>query len=63
MTQIPNNKRITCLQLALLPLFLAAVFLFSERTYAQEKPQTKNNSPLLLPPKQGKRIALTPDGR
>ncbi|AXY75405.1 hypothetical protein D3H65_16060 [Paraflavitalea soli] len=37
MTRSSNPTRITCLQLALLPLFLVAVFLFSGRTYAQTK--------------------------
>ncbi len=35
MTKSPNNRRIACLQLALLPLFVAVLFLFSGRSYAQ----------------------------
>jgi beta-lactamase regulating signal transducer with metallopeptidase domain len=37
MTKSSNRTRMTCLQLALLPLFLCAIFLFSGRTYAQDK--------------------------
>jgi hypothetical protein len=53
MTKSPNNRRIACLQLALLPLFIAALFLFSSRTYAQvkapEKKKTENTTPIKEP--------------
>lgn len=45
MTKAPNSKRIACLQLALLPLFLAAIILFSGRTYAQEKKAPEKKVP------------------
>lgn len=55
MTKSPNSKRIVCLQLALLPLFIAGTFLFSSRTYAQvkapEKKKPENTTPTVEEPK------------
>lgn len=52
MTKSPNSKRIACLQLALLPLFIATVFLFSSRTYAQEKAPVKKKTENITPIKE-----------
>ncbi|NII27547.1 M56 family metallopeptidase [Pseudoflavitalea sp. X16] len=59
MTKAPNSKRIVCLQLALLPLFLAAVVLFSERTYAQEKKAPAKKVPEKVAP-EGEAQDTTP---
>ncbi len=53
MTKSSNPTRITCMQLALLPLFLTAIFLFSGRTWAQDKKTPeKKTQPTASPEKK-----------
>lgn len=59
MTKNPNSKRIVCLQLAVLPLFLAAIFLFSERTYAQDQKVPEKKTQLTASPEKKRQEADT----
>jgi len=53
MTKSSNPTRITCIQLAVMPLFLAAIFLFSGRTWAQDKKTPeKKSQPTTSPAKK-----------
>lgn len=58
MTKQPNNKRIACLQWALLPIFGCAVLLFTGRTYAQTQPTTPTKQPA-----PNKKLAKTWDAK